>query len=110
MLTERGVHAASTTRNTNHVECLAGRTPAAPKRQLQPIFRLLLARSGAMIGKTTNGRHLKPATAARVTVEAWLRCQGLITVRQNQKPNGQPLIPNVGLTINSVAQWRSRYV
>jgi hypothetical protein len=57
------------------------------KRQRQTIFRLLLAQFGAMIGKTTNGRHLKPATAWRVTVEAWLRCQGLIAVRQNQKPN-----------------------
>jgi hypothetical protein len=57
------------------------------KRQRQTIFRLLLAQFGAMIGKTTNGRHLKSATAWRVTVESWLRCQGLIAVRQNQKPN-----------------------
>ena len=78
--------------------CLNGRTACAvfhddalklrcTKRQRQTIFRLLLAQFGAMIGKTTNGRHLKPATAWRVTVEAWLRCQGLITVRQNQKQN-----------------------
>lgn len=56
-------------------------------RQRKQIFRLLLHRFGAMIEKTTNGSHLKPATAWRITVEAWLRCQGLITVRQNQKPN-----------------------
>jgi len=78
--------------------CLKGRTACAvfhddaqhlrwTKRQRQTIFRLLLQQFGAMIEKTTNGRHLKPATAWRVTVEAWLRCQGLIAVRQNQKPN-----------------------
>ena len=31
--------------------------------------------------------YLKPATAWRVTLEAWLRCQGLIAARHNQKPN-----------------------
>jgi len=78
--------------------CLKGRTACAvfhdgtqhlrwTKRQRQNIFRLLLQQFGAMIGNTTNGRHPRPATAWRVTVEAWLRCQGLITVRQNQKPN-----------------------
>jgi hypothetical protein len=89
-----------TTHALNHRSrrCLKGRTACAvfhdaaqhqhwSKRQRQTIFRLLLQQFGAMIGKTTNGRHLKPATAWRVTVEAWLRCQGLITVRQNQKPN-----------------------
>ncbi len=40
-----------------------------------------------MLGKTPNGHQPKPAAAWRVTVEAWLRCQGLIAVRQNQKPN-----------------------
>jgi hypothetical protein len=59
----------------------------APKRQRQTIFRLLLRQFGAMIGNPTNGRHPRPATAWRVTVETWLRCQGLIAVRQNQKPN-----------------------
>ena len=57
------------------------------KRQRQTNFRLLLEKFGAMIGNTTNGRHLKHTTAWRVTVEAWLRCQGLITIRQNQKTN-----------------------
>jgi transposase InsO family protein len=56
------------------------------KNQRQTIFRLLLAKFGAMIGNPTNGAHLKPATAWRVTVETWLRCQNLIAVRQNQKP------------------------
>ncbi len=78
--------------------CLNGRTACAvfhddaqrlrwSKRQRHTIFRLLLAQFGAMIGNPTNGARLKPATAWRVTVEAWLRCQNLIAVRQNQKTN-----------------------
>jgi hypothetical protein len=78
--------------------CLKGRTACAvwndanqhlrwTKRQRQTIFRLLLCQFGAIVGKTTNGTHLKPATAWRVTVETWLRCQDLIAVHQNQKPN-----------------------
>jgi hypothetical protein len=54
------------------------------KRQRQTIFGLLLQRFGAMLGKTAKGHHLRPATAWRVTVESWLRCQGLIVVRQKQ--------------------------
>jgi hypothetical protein len=50
----------------------------------QFIFRLLLQQFRAMIGETTNGRHPVPATLWRVTVESWLRCQGLIPIRQNQ--------------------------
>jgi hypothetical protein len=64
--------------------CLNGRTACAvfhddaqhlrwTRRQRQTIFRLLLLRFGAMIGTTTNGRHLKPATAWRIALEAWLR-------------------------------------
>ena len=86
--------------------CLKGRTACAvfyddaqrlrwTKRQRQTIFRLLLCKFGAMIGKTTNGRHPRPATAWRVTVEAWLRCQELITVRQNQKPNVSTASPKI---------------
>src|SRR5689334_14358100 len=45
------------------------------KRQRQTIFRLLLQRFGAMIGKTANGPQPSPDTAWRVTVESWLRCQ-----------------------------------
>jgi hypothetical protein len=78
--------------------CLKGRTACAvfhddaqrlrwTQRQRQTIFRLLLAQFGQMIGNTTNGTHPRPATAWRFTVESWLRCQGLIAVRQNQKPN-----------------------
>jgi len=88
-----------TTHDLNHRprRCLNGRTACAvfhddalrlrwSKTQRHTIFRLLLARFGAMIGNPTNGAHLQPATAWRVTVEAWLRCQNLIAVRQNQKP------------------------
>jgi transposase InsO family protein len=75
--------------------CLKGRTACAlfhdeaqrlrwTKRQRQTIFRLLLQRFGAMIGKTANGHQPSPATLWRVTVESWLRCQGLIVIRQNQ--------------------------
>ena len=84
--------------------CLKGRTAGAvfhedaqrlrwTLRQRQTIFRLLLHRFGAMIGKTTNGTRLRPATTWRITVEAWLRCQGLITVRQNQKLNVSTTFP-----------------
>ncbi|MEI2726565.1 MAG: hypothetical protein V9H26_24520 [Verrucomicrobiota bacterium] len=65
--------------------CLNGRTACAvfydaakrrgwTKRQRQTIFWLLLQRFGAMLVKTTNGHHPRPATLWRVTVEAWLRC------------------------------------
>lgn len=78
--------------------CLQGRTACAAfhddaarrrwtKPQRKEIFRLLLAQFGAMIEKPVNGDHHRPATLWRVTVESWLRCQGLITVRRNQKQN-----------------------
>ena len=54
------------------------------KRQRHIIFRLLLQRFGQMIGNTTNGHHPRPATLWRLTVESWLRCRGLILIRQNQ--------------------------
>jgi len=86
-----------TTHELNHQvrRCLKGRTACAvfhddaqrlrwTKPQRQTIFRLLLQQFGAMIGKTVNGNHPSPATLWRVTVESWLRCQGLILVRQNQ--------------------------
>jgi len=89
-----------TTHALNHRSrrCLKGRTACDmfhdaglhlhwSKRQRRTIFRLLLQQFGAMIGETMNGRHPAPATLWRVTVESWLRCQGLITVRQNKKPN-----------------------
>jgi len=75
--------------------CLKGRTACAVfhddaqrlrwnRRQRQTIFRLLLLRFGAMLGKTANGPQPRLATLWRVTVESWLRCQGLIVIRQNQ--------------------------
>ena len=84
--------------------CLKGSTACAvfndnnkrlrwTKRQRQTIFRLLLDQFGQMIGKPTNGRQPRPATLWRVTVESWLRCQGLIAVRQNQKPNVSTTFP-----------------
>lgn len=89
-----------TVQELNHQSrrCLKGRTACAVfhdaaqhlrwnQRQRQTIFRLLLQQFGAMIGKTANGYHPRPATLWRVAVESWLRCQGLISVRQKQKPN-----------------------
>jgi len=87
-----------TAHDLNHLKrrCLKGRTACAvfhddakrlrwTKRQRLPIFRLLLQQFGAMLGKTTDRNHPSPATLWRVTVESWLRCQGLITVRKQQK-------------------------
>jgi transposase InsO family protein len=76
--------------------CLKGRTACAvfhdaalrrrwTKRQRPAIFRLLLRQFGAMIGKTVNEHQPRPATLWRVTVEAWLRCQGLIVVSPKPK-------------------------
>lgn len=89
-----------TVHDLNHQprRCLQGRTACAvfhddasrrrwTKPQRKEIFRLLLAQFAAMIEKPVNGDHHRPATLWRVTVESWLRCQGLITVRQNQKQN-----------------------
>ena len=54
------------------------------------IFRLLLQEFGRSIGEMTKETHCRPATLWRVTVESWLRRQGLISVRrnQNQKQKG----------------------
>ena len=97
-----------TTHALNHRSrrCLKGRTACDvfhdasqhqhwPKRQRQTIFRLLLQQFGAMIGKTTNGRHPAPATLWRVTGESWLRCQGLIVIRQNQNEKVSTAFPKI---------------
>ena len=67
------------------------RFPAGSERAwMRPrpsIFRLLLHQFGVRSGKTPNEIPRPPVTSWRVTVEAWLRCPGLIVVRQNQKPN-----------------------
>ena len=77
--------------------CLKGRTACAvyhgderlrwTKRQRQTIFRLLLQNFGQIVESMAKRNHHSPATAWRVTVESWLRCQGLISIRQNQRPN-----------------------
>jgi transposase InsO family protein len=78
--------------------CLNGRTACAVFHddaqrlrwtcyQRRTIFRLLLHQFGVVSGKTSLGDHHRPATLWRITVEAWLRCQGLIAVRQKLNPN-----------------------
>lgn len=86
--------------------CLKGRTACAvfhddaqhlrwTWRQRQTIFRLLLHQFGVVSGKTSLGDHHRPATLWRVTVEAWLRCQGLIAVRQKQNRNVSTTSPKI---------------
>jgi len=55
-------------------------------RQRQIIFRLLLQEFGRMIGSVPKDDRRRLATLWRVTVESWLRRQGLISVRPNQNP------------------------
>jgi hypothetical protein len=75
--------------------CLKGRTACAVfhdddqrlrwnLRQRQTIFRLLLQDFGQRIGSMAKEHHHRAATLWRLTVETWLRRQGLIIVRQNQ--------------------------
>jgi transposase InsO family protein len=75
--------------------CLQGRTACAVfhddaqrlrwnLHQRQTIFRLLLQDFGHRIGSMAKEHHHRAATLWRVTVESWLRRQGLIIVRQNQ--------------------------
>jgi transposase InsO family protein len=76
--------------------CLKGRSACAVfhdaaqrlrwnRRQRQAIFRLLLRSFGQKLGIMTKGNHRAVAAAWRLTVESWLRCQGLISVRQKTK-------------------------
>lgn len=62
------------------------------RRQRATIFRLLLADFGRRIGTMTKGNHHPIATVWRRTVESWLRCQGLISVRHQPK-KCQPICP-----------------
>ena len=100
------LRAEVTAHDLNHRSrrCLGSRTACAvvhddaqrrrwSKRQRHIIFWLLFCHFRARIGKTTNGHHLKPATAWRVTGETWLRCQGLISVRQNQSQKVSATFP-----------------
>ncbi len=89
-----------TAHDLNHQarRCLQGRTACAVfhddarrrrwnQRARKAIFRLLLHTFGQRIGLLPDDdRHRRHASAWRSTVEHWLRCQNLITVRQNQKP------------------------
>ena len=60
---------------------------ACNQRERKDIFRLLLRDFGQTIGSLPDDdRRRRHAAAWRHTVEHWLRCQNLITVRQNQKP------------------------
>jgi hypothetical protein len=71
---------------------------SSSRRSRQAIFRLLLRQFGAMIGETGNGHHPSPASVLRVTVESWLRCQGLIVVRQSQKEDVSTTFQTNGFT------------
>lgn len=103
-----GLTVEITVQELNHQtrRCLKGRTACAVfhdaaqrlrwnQRQRKEIFRLLLSQFGAIIGKPVNGHHHQPATLWRVTVESWLRCQGLIHVHQKQKPNVSTTLPKI---------------
>lgn len=85
--------------------CLNGRTACAVfhddalrlrwnQRERQSIFRLLRQKFGQTIGyMPKDDHHHRHATAWRITVEHWLRCQNLIAVRPNQKPKVSPHFP-----------------
>lgn len=85
--------------------CLQGRTACAVfhdeaqrlrwnRHQRKAIFRLLRQKFGRTIGSLPNDdRRRRHASAWRSTVEHWLRCQNLITVRLNQKPKVSPHFP-----------------
>jgi transposase InsO family protein len=83
--------------------CLKGRSACAVfndasqrlrwnRRQRSAIFRLLLRRFGQRLGTMTKGNRHALATTWRLTVESWLRCQGLISLRQKTKMC-QPICP-----------------
>jgi hypothetical protein len=50
-------------------------------------------RLGAMLEGTANGPHFGSATLWRARTESWLRCQGLIVIRQNG--NVSTTFPNI---------------
>jgi transposase InsO family protein len=78
--------------------CLQGRTACAVfhdkalrrrwnRHERKAIFRLLRQKFGRTIGLLPeDDRRRRHAAAWRSSVEHWLRCQNLISVRQNQKP------------------------
>ena len=93
-------HLEATIQELNHrsSRSLNGQTPCeffhnracrwqANVRQRQQILRLLLTNYWETIAKVPNPTQPRCAAHWRHTVESWLRCQGLIEVRLNQKPN-----------------------
>jgi transposase InsO family protein len=83
-----------------------GRTPCDlfhdPNRRLslslkarKRIFRLLLTQFAQTIGKMAPRNHREYSAAWRLSVETWLRCQGLISVRPNSKPNVSTIFPKI---------------
>lgn len=54
-------------------------------RQRETIRRLLLQDFGQTIGNMEKEHHHRAAAVWRLAVETWLRRQGLIIARQNQK-------------------------
>jgi transposase InsO family protein len=62
------------------------------KRQRQLIFRLLCQRFWQRVKTMTPRNHQQFAALWRQTVESWLRCQGLISVRLNKKVS--TILPN----------------
>jgi hypothetical protein len=59
-------------------------------RQRQTIFRLLFPHFGQMIGGTAKEYRPRAAAWWRLTVETWLRRQGLISARQNENAYVSP--------------------
>jgi len=84
--------------------CLNGRTACAvfhddaqrlrwTLRQRHTLFRLLLRDFAQIVESMAKRNHHSPATAWRLTVESWLRRQGLIAIRQNQNPKVSTSFP-----------------
>ncbi|MCH7229121.1 hypothetical protein, partial [Haloferula sp. A504] len=94
----RLVHAVTHLRNTRRRRSLGGISPAtayhhhphfAPSALIRrQIFEWISARAEATLGMPweTSDHHARSA-AWRRAVEAWLRCQGLVTVSRTPKPS-----------------------
>jgi len=68
------------------------------------IFRLLFHDFERMIGTMPQDDSRRLATLWRVTVEGWLRREGLSCVRQNHKPKVSTNYPEKWSLINFAAQ------
>jgi len=69
-----------------------GRRLSLTKRERKKIFRLLCQRFWQRVKTMTGRNHHAYATQWRRTVETWLRCQGLISIRINKKVS--TILPN----------------